>query len=233
MAKVFFFITVVFALLLMFHCHPGYSQMPEPDTPFVPYLDVDATPEKKKCDQVVEIVEPSDIRTICWEDTNKLFAEDGETVEFMLLPKGCVAVVQYRLKLQLDVYQDRTCDILFHNKGVGFNIKEKEQKPIESFLQVQSSIGHEFIGSRVIPEGSDLNHDLVISGSKCPFILNLKYELDYFQAECENVDFNDERIILPIGCRFTMELVGKDRGRIEHQTCPTILVFQHGWMDGA
>ena len=89
-------------------------------------IEVDVGPEEKKCDQVVSIVEPSDIRTICWKDTDKIFAEDGVTVKFMLLPAGCVAVVQYKLKIELDVYQDKNCEILFYNKGGGYRIENEE-----------------------------------------------------------------------------------------------------------
>ena len=108
--------------MLIFLCSAFFAETQE--EPFIPYWEVDAQVEEKKCDQVVEVTEPSDIRTICWLDTNKVFAEDGITVEFMLLPAGCVAIVQYRLKQQLDVYQDRNCAILFQNKGVDYQIEK-------------------------------------------------------------------------------------------------------------
>ena len=123
---------VTLAFLLSFSSD---AQTPDEDTPYVPYWEyvpqeVDVGPEEKQCDQIVEIVEPSDIRTICWEDTHKVFAEDGVTVRFMLLPAGCVAVVQYRLKLKLDVYQDNHCEILFHNKGAGYRIEDEQETKI-------------------------------------------------------------------------------------------------------
>ena len=91
----------------------------------------------------------------------------------------------------------------------------------------EETIQHETLGYKVIPPGSDLDYDLDIQGSVCPFTLNMKFSLAFFQAECEEVDFNEERIIVPVGCRFTMQLEGKHKARIEHKTCPTVLVFKN------
>ena len=120
----FFFIALVFTAM---YC--SEAQTPDPDTPFVPYFswEVDIEPEEKVCDQVVEVTEPSDIKTLCWKDTQKVLSDDGTTVKFMLLPAGCVAIVMYRFKIELDVYQDKQCDILFHNKGGGYEIVPNEQ----------------------------------------------------------------------------------------------------------
>ena len=99
------------------------AQTPDPDTPFVPYWEVDIEPEEIECGQVVEVTEPSDIRTICFKDTEKVLSENGVTVKFMVLPAGCVAVIQYRFKIELDVYQDKACPILFYNKGGRYQIE--------------------------------------------------------------------------------------------------------------
>ena len=129
-----------FCVFLLVLCSDTEAQEPPyPDTPFTPYKEVqawefweyvDAQPEEKVCDQVVEVSEPSDIKTICFTDTHKVLADDGVTVQFMLLPAGCVAIIQYRLKIELDVYQDKHCDILFHNKGAGYQIEKEEQPKI-------------------------------------------------------------------------------------------------------
>ena len=123
---------VTLAFLLSFSSD---AQTPDEDTPYVPYWEyvpqeVDVVPEEKKCDQVVKVKEPSDIRTICWKDTDKVYAEDGVTVKFMLLPAGCTAIVLYRFKVDMDAYQDKNCDILFYNEGGGYMIKDEEETKI-------------------------------------------------------------------------------------------------------
>ena len=110
---------------------------------------------------------------------------------------------------------------------------------VDAVVEPEESITHyiqqgpEIVGYKMIPEGSDLDYDLDIKGSHCPFILNMKFDLAFFQAECENVDFSQEQIIIPIGCRFTMQLEGRHKARINHETCPVVLVFQIGHMKGA
>ena len=105
-----------------------------------------------------------------------------------------------------------------------------EDNPFVPYIMAQASM--EWVGRKVIPPDSDLDHDLVIGGSVCPFVLNMEYELKTFEAECEDVDLSNERIIIPHGCRFTFQLEGKEKARIEHEKCPVLLIFQEGWLDG-
>ena len=104
----------------------------------------------------------------------------------------------------------------------------------EDESRFEAQIQHETLGYKVIPEGSDLDYDLDISGSICPFTLNALSELDVFQAECVDVELTPERILVPVGCRFTMKLKGKMKARIEHKTCPVLIkLHEEEWLPGA
>ena len=63
---------------------------------------------------------------------------------------------------------------------------------------------------------------------RCPFVLRMNYELDFFKAECEEVYMNKKSIFIPTGCRFVFKLEGKHKGRIINHFCPTLLILPHG-----
>ena len=106
-------------MLILILTQWAVGQAPDPDTPFTPYWEVDVQAEEKVCNEVVEITEPSDIRFTCWKEAEHILGADGVTVKFIVLPAGCVVLVLYKFKYQVDVHQDRECDMLIHNKSPG------------------------------------------------------------------------------------------------------------------
>ena len=126
----FVFLGILFTLM---YCSEG--QTPDPDTPFTPYWEVDIEseliespeidfPESDKCQDVVEVWEHSNVKVFCWEAPNKIKTPDG-IVKYLFLQAGCVALVLSLERYNIDVYQNKECDIVLWNRGGNIEPKPK------------------------------------------------------------------------------------------------------------
>ena len=128
----FVFIALVFTAM---YC--SEAQTPDPDTPFLPYWEyhkTDVEPdieselieqtEGEKCQEVIEVWEHSNVKVFCWVAPNKIKNPDG-IVKYLFLPAGCVGLVLSLNRYNIDVYQNRECDIVLWNRGGNIEKKPK------------------------------------------------------------------------------------------------------------
>ena len=69
------------------------------------------------------------------------------------------------------------------------------------------------------------DYDLELYQPMCPFMMRLKDELVYFDAECEGYIESEEAIMIPAGCRFTFQVKDKEPGRVVQMLCPSIMIM--------